>query len=952
MDRSHLLRSACRCILAAAATTCWSAGAFAQAAAPEDGKLQEVIVTGTRIRGIEPVGSPVIAVGQEEIARASVTSTTDLLRQIPQINSYGADESTVSGGSAVQGSILNNTFARAANLRGLGTTATLVLINGHRVAPGGHSGQLVDMDSIPQAAIANVEVVADGASALYGSDAVAGVINLVLRRDFEGAESSVRYGSADGSDQYQLSQTFGTAWDGGSVFVAFEHQRREALAASDRRAQYNDDLRPYGGSAPPGLSSPGNVLIGGVAYPLPAGNGAAITLASLGTRGQPNLQSVWAGQDILPDQERNSLTATVRHRLSDRVELFGDAQFSRREFEINIGAANSGAAGFAVPAANPFSPCAPGKSTANAQGITCPGNGTVNVQYSFIDELSALRTGNSRLWSARGGVEFDLGDWNASLAASHSRNREFVRTPNINATAASAAISGQAPWSVAGASGVLVRPAGLTPLNVFCGDTACNSAATLDFIRSRTDQSAEFEYSNVALNADGALFDLPGGAVRLAVGGEYRRDELDNSNGTRVFADAALSTLNLTGASRSVLAAYGELYLPIVGSPNAMPGVERLELSLAGRFEDYSDFGTTTNPKVGLTWAPFDALRVRASYGKSFRAPTLSDIDPTSTGVRRAVGLTPAQATAAGLPALSTLSALLTQGGTEGIDPERAKTWSFGVDYSPLDDLTLSASYYRIKYENRIDSPALNAGVPTSLAQRALYAPRILLNPAFYPSSTISQTEFNERAAAITASTRPAFSGVPPALANIVAIVNGNRDNTGSLETSGIDFAVRYDGRADFGGWRAGASGTYVFNYDYSILPAAPVVDYVNEFNSIGSPLRFRARGELGVDVGGFSATAFVNYSNGYDFPRGLLPAAAPVRYERVDSFTTVDTTLSYEFAGEGAFGGLRTALAIQNVFDEAPPLVLNGGSSPILFDPTNASALGRLVSLQVTKQW
>ena len=172
------------------------------------------------------------------------------------------------------------------------------------------------------------------------------------------------------------------------------------------------------------------------------------------------------------------------------------------------------------------------------------------------------------------------------------------------------------------------------------------------------------------------------------------------------------------------------------------------------------------------------------------------------------------------------------------------------------------------------------------------------------------------------------------------------------MSTSGLDFAARYAGQTGFGGLRAGLSGTYVFDYDYSILPAAPEVDHVDEFNSIGSPLRFRARGELGVDIADFSATAFINYSNGYDFPRSLLPAAAPARFERVDSYTTVDLTLGYEFASEGLMDGLRTTLSVQNVLDEEPPLVLNGGASPILFDPTNASVLGRLVSLQVTKRW
>jgi iron complex outermembrane receptor protein len=949
MERSEVLRSACRCVLGLSVAVCASEAAFAQTTSQTSAAGEStptVIVTGTRIRGIEPVGSPVIAVGQEEIARSSVTSTTDLLRQIPQINSYGADESSVAGGTAVQGSILNNTFARAANLRGLGTTATLLLINGHRIAPGGHSGQLVDMDVIPQAAIANVEVVADGASALYGSDAVAGVINLVLRRDFKGAETSVRYGAADGTDQYALSQTFGTTWERGSLFMAFEHQRRNALASSDRPRQYNDDLRPYGGSAPPPLASPGNVVIGGVAYPIPANqDGSALTLDALGPAGQSNLMGVWVGQDVLPQQERNSFVAMLSHDLTDKIELFADAQFSRREFEIDLAAANSGAGGFAVPATNPFSPCAPGKSTANSQGIVCPPNGTVNVQYSFHNDMGPRhRTGNSRVWSARGGIEFDLGNWQTSLAASYSENREFVRTPNINATAAAAAIAGQA--------GPLVRPAGMAPLNVFCGRAGCNDPQTLAYLLARTDQSADYEYTNVALNADGSLFELPGGAVRLALGAEYRRDELANSNGTWVAASDALNTLNLTGAKRRVAAGYAELYVPLFGSPNARPGLERLELSLAGRYEDYSDFGDTTNPKIGLTWSPHDAVRVRASYGRSFRAPTLSDIDPTSTGVRRAVALTPAQAVAAGLPAVSNLSALLTQGGTEGIQPERAKTWSFGVDLLPIPELAMSIGYYRIEYDNRIDSPALNAGAPTALAQRDLYAPRLLLNPAFYPTSTVSADEFAAAAAAITGSTRPAFSGVPPALENTVAIVNGNRDNTGSLETSGIDFSIRYIDQLGFGGLRAGLSGTYVFNYDYSILPTAPIVDYVNEFNAIGSPLRFRARGELGIDIGGFSATAFVNYSNGYDFPRALLPAAAPAQYERVDSYTTVDTTLSYDFGSGSALDGLRVALSVQNLFDEDPPLVINSGPSPILYDPTNANVLGRLASLQVSKRW
>ena len=874
------------------------------------------------------------------------------------MTSYGADESTVSGGSAVQGSILNNTFARSANLRGLGTTATLVLIDGHRVAPGGQSGQLVDLDAIPQAAIGGVEVVADGASALYGSDAVAGVINFVLRRNFDGLEATARYGIADGTDQYVLSAAGGRKWDTGSVFVAYEYQRRNALAASERSNLYNDDLRPYGGSAPPALASPGNVLIGGVAYPVPAGqNATGVTLGSLGTRGQPNLQSVWEGQEILPDQARHSVIGTFNQELGGGVEFFADGLYTHREFSIAIAAANSGAAGFAVPFTNSFSPCAPGRSTANTQGITCPANGTVNVQYSLIDDIgNQVRAGFSELWSARGGLNVELGRWKATVAASTSRNREYVATTgNISATAVAAAIAGQANYNNGGVAGTLVRPASVPAFNPFCGGVSCNTAATTGFIGQLGEAPADYRYTNVSISGDGPLFDLPGGAVRVALGGEYRHDTLENINRTTVFASSALNTLNLSGAARDVWGAYGELYVPLFGASNAMGGLQKLELSLAGRVEDYSDFGTTVNPKVGITWVPVTGIRVRGSYGRSFRAPTLSDIDPASTGVLRAIALTAAQATAAGLPAVSTLSGILTQGGSQGIDPERATTWSLGLDITPptVPGLTVSANYYRLTYTNRIDSPGLNAGVPAVLAQRGLFAPVLELNPTYYPTSTLSQAQFNARVAAITGSTRPVFSGVPPQAANVAAIVTGNRDNTGTLKTSGIDLNARYDHATGWGTVRGGVIGTYVFNYKYSILPGAPEVDYVNEFNTIGSPLRFRARGEIGADVGGFSGTAFVNFQNAYRFPRALLPAGAPSQYERVKAYTTFDATLSYDTgAGGGLLGGLRLTLTAQNLFDRDPPLVINGGGSPILFDPTNASALGRLVSVQVTKKW
>lgn len=921
----------------------------------------DVVVTGTRIRGIAPIGSPVIPLGQKEIQRQSVTSTTDLLRNLPQVNSYGADESTVSGGTAVQGSILNNTFARAANLRGLGTTATLVLLDGHRVAPGGQTGQLIDLDAIPQAAIGQVEVVADGASAIYGSDAVAGVINFVLRRKFDGAETSARYGFADGTDQYVLSQTFGHTWSSGSIFMAYEHQRRNPLSAADRPDQYNDDLRAYGGSAPPALAAPGNVIINGVPYPVPAGQiGANLTLGQLGTAGKLNLQSVWKGVDVLPRQTRDSVVMTFNQELSDKLEFFADGLFTHRNFKIHIPAANSGATGLTVPASNPFSPCAAGKPTTNTQGVACPANGNVAVQYSFINDLgNQYRYGTSQMWEVHGGFNLKLGSgWRATLSGTTSQDKESVRTPlGVNATALTAALAGSAPYNVNGVSGVLTRPPNLPALNLFCGAGGCNDAGTLDFISTVTSQPAHLKHSDAAVTADGTLFSLPGGNVRIALGAEYRHDQLQNKNLVFVAASPTLNTANITGAKRTVWAGYGELYVPIFGATNAVAGFERLELSLAGRVEHYSDFGWTANPKLGVNWTPISSVKLHGSYGRSFRAPTLSDINPSSTGVLRAIPLTAAQAASLGFGSVGNLSVVQTQGGTAGIKPEKARTFSAGIDFTPdfAPGLTLSLNYYDIVYRNRIDSPALNAGAYAALLSSSLYAPRLTFSPRFYPSSGLTVAEFDARIAAIEASTAPAFSGAPPAASTVVAISNGNRDNTGTLKTRGLDLSARYVRDLGPVTLRAGAIGTYVLNFDYSILPGAPSVDYVNQFSAIGSPLRLRGRGELGLDAGGLSATAYVNYSNRYSFPRSLLPAAAPDRFTHVASYTTVDLTVSYDTGSSSDLSllrNLRISASAQNLFDKAPPLVLNGGASPILYDPTNASALGRLISIQVTKKW
>ena len=208
--------------------------------------VEQVVVTGTSIRGVASAGAPVIAMDREELVATGLATSSDLARALPQVLNLGADESRLGG---AQDGAANATRVSGINLRGIGNEATLLLINGRRLAPAGVIKSLYDPNVIASAAIERLEVVVDGASAIYGSDAVAGVVNIITRNDFEGAETVARYGVADGTSQKIISQNFGFTWDTGSVFAAYEHNERDSLSGADRDFATND-RRARGGAAP------------------------------------------------------------------------------------------------------------------------------------------------------------------------------------------------------------------------------------------------------------------------------------------------------------------------------------------------------------------------------------------------------------------------------------------------------------------------------------------------------------------------------------------------------------------------------------------------------------------------------------------------------------------------------------------------------------------------------
>jgi iron complex outermembrane receptor protein len=857
--------------------------------------VEDVVVTGTSIRGVAPVGSSVRPIGQEELQATGVVSTADIVRALPQFISLGAQEGQ---GGTTQNAAANVTQGTGINLRGLGTGSTLVLLNGRRLAPSGVDWQFNDVGMFPSGALQRVEVVPDGASAIYGSDAIAGVVNFIFQTRFDGAKTTVSAGAADGVDQWTVGQTFGKVWDSGDVFFAYEHFDRGPLAASDRDF-LSADLRPFGGpDRRVNFSNPGTIVVSGVTYAIPRGqNGVGLTAGQL-VAGTSNLSDPAATRDYLADQERDSFVFSARQNIGDRLQVSYDGFYGKRAF-LNRGGSSVGAASataaLSVVRTNPF-----------FVHPTNPAATSVTVNYDFSDVFPSYSHGEEISQQNAVGFKLDLfRDWvldgyaSANRASAQRRAEGQLRTVNL------ASVLGDA------------NPA--TAFNPF-GDHNVQNAATVARLNGFSDLHTSYKLNDYSLKISGSLFELPGGPVRAALGTEiYDATGYSHQERNTTTADPVV-TLNST-VSRDVKAGFAEIFVPIVGEANAMPFVQRLELSVAGRYEEYSDFGNTTNPKIGLRWDPIADLSLRASYGTSFRAPTLKDIDAGGSGTYNVVDFIDPQSTAPN--GLTHGIELL--GGRPGIAPEEAETVSFGGDYKPsyVPGLRLSATWYKIDYSNRIDT----LPYATTLANPTLLAQYIIRNPTPAQLTEIYNSPF--------------YKGTPEPFGNFTLIVDSRRKNLGGFKQTGLDLSTEYSFANDLGDWRLRGDFTKILEAETALLPGATFVDTLDTINN---PISTRVRASAGWSgAGGWAVDGFINFVGGYD-NNVVTPVA------QIDSWTTYDLTVAYTFEDQfKPLEGVRVALSAQNLFDTDPPVVING---LMAFDPANASALGRFVNFTVSKSW
>src|SRR5690554_692134 len=683
--------------------------------------LETVTVTGSFIRRIDAeTALPVTTLSREQLDMTGASTLSDALAYLPQ--SAGFDNSeTSTGPNAARGD------AASINLRGIGSGNTLVLLNGRRIAPHPISEGVVprlsaNINQIPFGAIERIEVLRDGASALYGSDAVAGVVNTILRRDYEGAEANLRYGWVDEGSMSETSVNLlgGRNFNDGrtNVMGFVGYYDREALPTRDKWFSRTGDLRERAGSTSTlwdnrSISGPyGNFLAGTAevdgsftSAPAPGMGGPAFHVAPDGSGG------VAAGSGSLPRDLRYDYTPeyvllpeTTRyqgfgapnHRFASGIEAFAEGFYYRADsWTSNATSPMSGNSdnGIYAPASNYYNPF----------GTRFYGPGTDNPDIAPMDvrinnyrpiELGP-RTADvaSRAYQVSGGLRGYLGDWDWEAGASYGSGKTRDDAGNMMRESA-----------------LRERLARDTPdaFNPFGGPGA-NSAEVLDAIRLSTWREGEASLGTVDFRMTGALMELPAGYLQMATGVEYRRETFDDRRDAASNADdvIALSQTSNSSGSRNVKSGFVEFSLPIFSDLNARPGFQRMELSLAGRAEHYSDFGTAAKPKVGFSWGPADWLLLRGSYSEGFRAPTLAQVFVGEIVRRNAGTPDPYRVDVVGNPAdLGEESRQVVRGGNEDLGPEEAKQHSIGLVLQPtfIEGLSLSLDYFKIRQNDVIDT--------------------------------------------------------------------------------------------------------------------------------------------------------------------------------------------------------------------------------------------------------
>jgi iron complex outermembrane receptor protein len=872
--------------------------------------LDRVEITGSNIRRTDTeTVAPVEVITREQIQRTGKPTVAEVLRSIPSNTGGSFSES------------FSNSFAPGASgisLRGLGQKTTLVLLNGRRVAGYGFaqniSDTFVDLNSIPTSAVERIEILKDGASAIYGSDAIAGVVNVILRKDFKGVEASADMGFFDGKKDYRGTVGVGFGDLGAqkfNVFGVLDWYKRDEVKLSDTDFGKTRDYRGRDGgrnfqsitaggvwSNVTGVSANGRPVIGtqrraisdcarhGQVVDFAGAVAAGLLNPAIAANAALNLPgNTWCLVDInkglsaVPGTKRIGSLVRGTFDLTPRTQLYGELGLSRVETEQ----------GFTPP------------FFANTTGLVPTPAGlrpyTYNVTFApgvagnpfasdarFTGNLFALGNRNIEITSdsLRGlaGGKYGFGDWDFDSGVGYSKNK--IDQKNINRL------------SLSGTSGVFGVPTTPQPPEPRSTASTCNldtiysspgcSQMLINFPRKSTS-----EMTFVDTKASTELGQLPGGAAGLAIGVEYRQEKINDRPDPNAQTGNILGQgITATNGKRNNTAGFIEFALPLA---------QGIEAQIAARDDYYNDFGNSFTPKFGLKIKPSNEVLLRANWGRGFRAPTLPEISPSTATFFIQVN-----------DALTGLNGVQVSGifaGNPNLRPERSRSANVGIVIAPTADVSISVDYYDIAWTDIVGNDSFQSIIDNDANSRLAGGagdPRVIRDPGNIVNGP---------------------NGPQPA---VVTILNNFRNLTRTV-TRGVDVDARHALRTGFGRFSTRVNAAYIMNF---------IEDGVENVGTNGGTNTIpRLKGNLtfGYDQGPASAQLAVNYIHSYKqqllagsffapgcgsaspCPPGTTYGQTGSYPTEVPSYTTLDLYLSWQITS-----GLQVNGSVVNLTNEKPP--------------------------------
>jgi iron complex outermembrane recepter protein len=840
------------------------------------GVTEEVTVTGTLLRGVQPIGTNLVEATQEQIVAKGVSNSNDLLAVVPQVtNMFQSTPAATSD----QGAAVNRPNIR--NLGASGANTTLVVMDGVRMPGAGVLQSSADPGVIPTGAIERLEVVPDGGSSIYGSDAIGGVINFIMKRKLSGFEGNARIGAGDAYTPMDANVSAGRIWKNGGVFGTYSYAHHDEILGKDRSWVTQDNTANGGTDFRSNACSPGNITLNGVSYALPSK--------------QPGTNRCDTGKNasFYPEERRHSVYSSLNQAFNQNVHFDINALYTDRL--TNPTNAQLSATNQSISNANPFfSPV--GTETSHSVSYAYDSVLGPNVASSALSTYRVMPTLTVLLPR----------QWQLKITGIYGRSTTETHSPAIDPNKQTAALASTS-------TATALNPYDLTKTN-----PAVIAGLTNYEVYARNNQGLA---TGRAL-ADGKFFTLPTGDVRVAVGTEFYREDVDVASGNRTVNP--VTAVPTAKADRTVSALFGEVFVPVVGNGHEIPGVNLLVLSASARYDHYSDVGGTTNPKVGLNYAPFDGLTVRANYGTSFNAPSLLDTVGAVDSRAQILGISPFRAPGSPFPDLFRRT-VLHAGGNPNLKPQTADTYSIGFDLAPkpLRGFSANITYWNVGFVDAISlAPFFSPALFTNPAWAAYY----VLNPTKDQLTKLLEGyRIDGSSAGVSTIDDLYANGQSP-----YVYIDARRNNLGTVDTDGLDFAAGYTRPTSLGVWDVNWNGTYVLNRKTRPTAGADQVDDI----AAGNFRRFNFILGGGLSAKKFSGRALLSHSHGY-------PVTGVTNQTSIDSFNTVDLFFSYDLL-KAAGKNVALTLNIDNVANSAPPyLNVSGGYG-------NGSTLGRVFTVGI----